>query len=185
MHGRSCQRVSVSPAGGSEEHAVCHRLSVRRDGRHTRCAASGARGRLSRLPRDLQCGRKLAGSRDRFHPDDARRSGDRRCVDEGVHDAASGARASDGGLGEIPWYEGRGGRGSRQAARRATGADRADSGAGTRGTSCETAGRRERAARSPPTCGGPAPRGGRRGNPNSRTERTNSRSGSCDPPVCE
>ena len=74
------------------ELAVRHHLAVRRDGGHARGAAPGEAGGLLSHARDLQRAGELAGARIRARDADARRPGDRRRLDQGVHDAARGAR---------------------------------------------------------------------------------------------
>ena len=92
----SRSRASTATAGRSPPgHAVRGDLPVGRDGRHARrdCAHAPA-PRLRRIARDLQRAGVVAGARSGPRVPDARRSGDRRRVDQGVHDAARGARAA-------------------------------------------------------------------------------------------
>ena len=93
--GRDRERIPLSQSGGAEELAVRHDLAVRRDRRHARRAAPRQAGGLSLLARDLQRARELAGARVGARDADARRPGDRRRLDQGLHDPAG--RAVDAG----------------------------------------------------------------------------------------
>ncbi len=112
--------------------------AVGRDGRHARGAARGtATGRSQ--PRHLQRRRQHGHARGRGHDPDARRPGDRRRVDQGVHDAARGARAAGAQAGSrAPGADRRAG------AARAAGADRA---AATRRAGARRARRTSRTSR--------------------------------------
>ena len=93
-------RVPVEVDYGSEyryrnpivvaEHAGDRHHAVGRDGRH---AGGAARGQARRRPqhRHLQRRRQHGDARDRRHDLHARRAGDRRGVDQGVHVAAGRA----------------------------------------------------------------------------------------------
>ena len=84
-------RVPLPRAAACREGAVDRRLAVGRDRRHARlaplCQERGAEGRRDRQRAELD-----HRPRSRFRPADARRAGDRRRLDQGVHLAARGAR---------------------------------------------------------------------------------------------
>ena len=121
--GRDRERVSLSQSGRAEEHAVRHDLAVGRDGRHARGAAHGEAVRLPVEPVDLQRAGELARARIGARAADARRPGDRRRVDQGVHDAARGARHARRRAGQVQRHR----RGARARAGAATDRDsRAD-----------------------------------------------------------
>ena len=72
----------------NDEGARRRRLAVRRDRRHARRAEACEVARPPAHARDLQRRDELDGAPDRARVPDARRHGSRRCIDEGVHDAA-------------------------------------------------------------------------------------------------
>ena len=103
--GRSRLRVGVSLSRPDrvEEHARDRHHPVGRDGRHARGAARGQEeGRPEH--RHLQRRRQHGHARDRRHGLHARRAGDRRRVDEGVHHAARRAAPAGDVSRTDPWH---------------------------------------------------------------------------------
>ena len=93
---RDRERVPLPQPGGAAELAVRRRSRsrARPPTRWRRCAWR-AQQRLPVDARDLQLARELAGARVRAGHADARRPGDRRGLDQGVHHAAHGAVDAD------------------------------------------------------------------------------------------
>ena len=92
LRGRDRQRIPLSQSAGAAELAVRDHLAVGRDRRHAGRAAPGQAVRLSLDACDLQRPGELAGARVRAGHADARGSGDRRRLDQGLHHAARRAR---------------------------------------------------------------------------------------------
>ena len=84
------------------QRAVRHHLAVGRDRRYAGRAAAGEADRLPRDAGDLQRAGEFAGARIRAGDADARRSRDRRCLDQGLHDPAHGARHAGDRAGAPP-----------------------------------------------------------------------------------
>ena len=94
--GRLQLRVPVPASDHRQAHAGDRDHAVGRDGRHARRAAGSEAARRA-INRDLQRGRQHGHARSRRHGLHARRTGDRRRVDEGVHLPARGAASARDG----------------------------------------------------------------------------------------
>ena len=89
---RDRERIPLPQPGRAAEVAAGDHLAVGRDRRHAGGDAARQAARVSRDARHLQRARELAGARIGPGDADARRSRDRRRLDQGVHDPAGRAR---------------------------------------------------------------------------------------------
>ena len=103
LPGRSCKRISLPQGSGSLKiHAVRNSVAVGRNRGYAVGAAQPRVEKLLRFVKHLQCSGIVAGARVQPGHDDPRRTRNRGCFDQGLHDATGGDAAFCGSSRQAP-----------------------------------------------------------------------------------